>query len=186
LVARLLKHVPELKRLRLSSIDSIEADETLLRLIAEDERLMPHFHLSAQSGDNLILKRMKRRHTREDTIRFCDTVRRLRPDAAFGADLIAAFLTSMSSRSAPERERRLRACRSFLACSSKSARAACAKKASTRWRPGFQPLLEASRSCSWKSPAAAAHPVSRWLHAMMPQSRAASSAPALKRAMAVS
>jgi threonylcarbamoyladenosine tRNA methylthiotransferase MtaB len=93
LVARLLKHVPELKRLRLSSIDSIEANETLLRLIAEDERLMPHFHLSAQSGDNLILKRMKRRHTREDTIRFCDTVRRLRPDAAFGADLIAGFPT---------------------------------------------------------------------------------------------
>ena len=93
LVARVLKHVPELKRLRLSSIDSIEIDETLLRLIAEEERLMPHFHLSAQAGDNLILKRMKRRHTREDTIRFCDTVRRLRPDAAFGADLIAGFPT---------------------------------------------------------------------------------------------
>jgi threonylcarbamoyladenosine tRNA methylthiotransferase MtaB len=93
LVARILKHVPELKRLRLSSIDSIEADETLLRLIGEEERLMPHFHLSAQSGDNLILKRMKRRHTREDTIRFCATVRRLRPEAAFGADLIAGFPT---------------------------------------------------------------------------------------------
>jgi threonylcarbamoyladenosine tRNA methylthiotransferase MtaB len=93
LVARILKHVPELKRLRLSSIDSIEVDEALLRLIAEEERLMPHFHLSAQSGNNLILKRMKRRHMREDTIRFCDTVRRLRPDAAFGADLIAGFPT---------------------------------------------------------------------------------------------
>jgi threonylcarbamoyladenosine tRNA methylthiotransferase MtaB len=93
LVGRILKHVPELKRLRLSSIDSIEADESLFRLIAEEERLMPHFHLSAQSGDNLILKRMKRRHTRQDTIRFCDIVRRVRPGAAFGADLIAGFPT---------------------------------------------------------------------------------------------
>jgi threonylcarbamoyladenosine tRNA methylthiotransferase MtaB len=93
LVARILKHVPELKRLRLSSIDSIEVDEALLGLIAEEERLMPHFHLSVQSGDNMILKRMKRRHSREDTIRFCETVRRLRPDAAFGADLIAGFPT---------------------------------------------------------------------------------------------
>lgn len=93
LVARILKHVPELKRLRLSSIDSIEADETLFRLIAEEERLMPHFHLSAQSGNDLILKRMKRRHLREDTIRFCNAVRRLRPEAAFGADLIAGFPT---------------------------------------------------------------------------------------------
>jgi threonylcarbamoyladenosine tRNA methylthiotransferase MtaB len=93
LVARILKHVPELKRLRLSSIDSIEIDDTLLKMIADEERLMPHFHLSAQSGDNLILKRMKRRHAREDTIRFCETVRRLRPEAAFGADLIAGFPT---------------------------------------------------------------------------------------------
>ena len=93
LIARILKHVPELPRLRLSSIDSIEVDEILLRLIAEEERLMPHFHLSVQSGDNLILKRMKRRHSRQDTIRFCETVRRARPDAAFGADLIAGFPT---------------------------------------------------------------------------------------------
>jgi threonylcarbamoyladenosine tRNA methylthiotransferase MtaB len=93
LMARILKYVPELPRLRLSSIDSIEVDETLLRLIAEDERLMPHFHLSVQSGDDLILKRMKRRHSRGDTIRFCETVRNLRPDAAFGADLIAGFPT---------------------------------------------------------------------------------------------
>jgi threonylcarbamoyladenosine tRNA methylthiotransferase MtaB len=93
LVAGILKHVPELRRLRLSSIDSIEVDEVLFRLIAEEERLMPHFHLSVQSGDNLILKRMKRRHTREDTIRFCQKVRSLRPDVAFGADLIAGFPT---------------------------------------------------------------------------------------------
>jgi threonylcarbamoyladenosine tRNA methylthiotransferase MtaB len=93
LVAKLLKLVPALKRLRLSSIDSIEADSHLMQAIAEEERLMPHFHLSAQSGDDLILKRMKRRHSRADTIAFCDTVRRLRPDAAFGADLIAGFPT---------------------------------------------------------------------------------------------
>jgi len=93
LVEKVLKLVPELKRLRLSSIDSIEADATLMRAIADEERLMPHFHLSAQSGDDMILKRMKRRHTRADTIAFCDEVRRLRPEAAFGADLIAGFPT---------------------------------------------------------------------------------------------
>jgi threonylcarbamoyladenosine tRNA methylthiotransferase MtaB len=93
LAARILKHVPNLKRLRLSSIDSIEVDEELLRLIAEEERLMPHFHLSVQSGDNMILKRMKRRHNRADTIGFVEKVRRLRPETAFGADLIAGFPT---------------------------------------------------------------------------------------------
>jgi len=93
LVQKILKLVPELKRLRISSIDSIEADDTLMRAIAEEERLMPHFHLSVQAGDDLILKRMKRRHSRRDTIAFCETVRRLRPDAAFGADLIAGFPT---------------------------------------------------------------------------------------------
>jgi len=93
LVQKILKLVPELKRLRLSSIDTIEADDTLMRMIAEEERLMPHFHLSAQSGDDMILKRMKRRHTRADTIAFCENVRRARPDAVFGADLIAGFPT---------------------------------------------------------------------------------------------
>jgi threonylcarbamoyladenosine tRNA methylthiotransferase MtaB len=93
LVARLLKHLPDLKRLRLSSIDSIEVDEALLRAIAEEERLMPHFHLSVQSGDDMILKRMKRRHARAHTVAFCETVRRLRPEAAFGADFIAGFPT---------------------------------------------------------------------------------------------
>jgi threonylcarbamoyladenosine tRNA methylthiotransferase MtaB len=93
LCEKLLKLVPQMKRLRLSSIDSIEADALLMRLIAEEERLMPHFHLSAQSGDDLILKRMKRRHTRADTIAFCRMVRRYRPQAAFGADLIAGFPT---------------------------------------------------------------------------------------------
>ena len=93
LVARILKHVPDLPRLRLSSIDSIEVDEALLRVIAEEERLMPHFHLSVQSGDDMILKRMKRRHLRAHTIAFCETVRRYRPEVAFGADLIAGFPT---------------------------------------------------------------------------------------------
>ncbi len=93
LVRKILKMVPELKQLRLSSIDSIEADAELMGAIADEERLMPHFHLSAQSGDDMILKRMKRRHSRKDTIRFCETVRRLRPEAAFGADLIAGFPT---------------------------------------------------------------------------------------------
>jgi len=93
LVRKLLKMIPELKRLRISSLDSIEADSELLRAIAEEERLMPHFHLSVQAGDDLILKRMKRRHGRSDTIAFCEAVRRMRADVAFGADLIAGFPT---------------------------------------------------------------------------------------------
>ena len=93
LARRILKLVPELKRLRLSSIDSIEADDDLMRLIAEEERLMPHLHLSLQSGDDMILKRMKRRHLRDDSIRFCEEARRLRPDIIFGADFIAGFPT---------------------------------------------------------------------------------------------
>jgi threonylcarbamoyladenosine tRNA methylthiotransferase MtaB len=103
LVRKILKMVPELKRLRISSIDSIEADEELMRAIAEEERLMPHFHLSAQSGDDMILKRMKRRHARKDTIAFCDAVRRLRPDVAFGADLIAGFPTETEDMAANSR-----------------------------------------------------------------------------------
>jgi len=97
LVWKILKHVPALERLRLSSIDSIEVDEELVRALAEEERLMPHLHLSVQSGDDLILKRMKRRHTRRDTILFCDRVRRLRPGVALGADLIAGFTTETSA-----------------------------------------------------------------------------------------
>jgi threonylcarbamoyladenosine tRNA methylthiotransferase MtaB len=93
LVKQILKHVPELKRLRLSSIDSVEVDRDLLDSIAGDARLMPHLHLSLQSGDDLILKRMKRRHSRADAIAFCRTVRQLRPDMCFGADLIAGFPT---------------------------------------------------------------------------------------------
>jgi threonylcarbamoyladenosine tRNA methylthiotransferase MtaB len=89
----MLRHVPELKRLRLSSIDSIEADDDLIRAIAEEERLMPHLHLSLQAGDDLILKRMKRRHSRSEAIAFCEKVRRLRPDMVFGADIIAGFPT---------------------------------------------------------------------------------------------
>ena len=102
LTKQILRHVPELKRLRISSIDSIEADSDLLDAIADDARLMPHLHLSLQSGDDMILKRMKRRHSRNDAIAFCDQVRRLRPDVAFGADIIAGFPTEteeMFSRS---------------------------------------------------------------------------------------
>lgn len=93
LVRQILKLVPELPRLRLSSIDQVEADQDLLAAIAEEERLMPHLHLSLQAGDDLILKRMRRRHLRKDAIRFCAEARRLRPDVAFGADLIAGFPT---------------------------------------------------------------------------------------------
>ncbi|MBR0940119.1 threonylcarbamoyladenosine tRNA methylthiotransferase MtaB [Bradyrhizobium japonicum] len=102
LTKQILRHVPELKRLRISSIDSIEADADLLDAIGDDARLMPHLHLSLQSGDDMILKRMKRRHSRHDAIAFCDQVRRLRPDIAFGADVIAGFPTEteeMFSRS---------------------------------------------------------------------------------------
>ena len=93
LTKQILRHVPELKRLRISSIDSIEVDGDLLDVIADDERLMPHLHLSLQSGDDLILKRMKRRHCRADAVEFCAQVRRLRPDIALGADIIAGFPT---------------------------------------------------------------------------------------------
>jgi threonylcarbamoyladenosine tRNA methylthiotransferase MtaB len=93
LTKQILRHVPDVKRLRISSIDSIEVDRDLLDVIADDERLMPHLHLSLQSGDDLILKRMKRRHSRNDAIQFCAQVRRLRPDIALGADIIAGFPT---------------------------------------------------------------------------------------------
>ncbi|HZP21080.1 MAG TPA: tRNA (N(6)-L-threonylcarbamoyladenosine(37)-C(2))-methylthiotransferase MtaB [Bauldia sp.] len=93
LVRTILRHVPELQRLRLSSIDSIEVDAALLDAIGSEERLMPHLHLSLQAGDDMILKRMKRRHLRADAIRFTEEVRRLRPDVVFGADLIAGFPT---------------------------------------------------------------------------------------------
>jgi threonylcarbamoyladenosine tRNA methylthiotransferase MtaB len=93
LVKLILREVPELKRLRLSSIDSVEADADLLDALANESRLMPHLHLSLQAGDDLILKRMKRRHSRADAIAFCARVRRLRPDVAFGADIIAGFPT---------------------------------------------------------------------------------------------
>jgi threonylcarbamoyladenosine tRNA methylthiotransferase MtaB len=93
LTKQILRHVPELKRLRISSIDQVEVDTDLLDVIADEERLMPHLHLSLQSGDDLILKRMKRRHARADAIDFCAQVRRLRPDIALGADIIAGFPT---------------------------------------------------------------------------------------------
>lgn len=93
LAKAILRHVPELERLRISSIDSVEADPDLLDVIAGEARFMPHLHLSLQAGDDMVLKRMKRRHLRDDAIRFCDEVRRLRPDMVFGADIIAGFPT---------------------------------------------------------------------------------------------
>lgn len=93
LAGAVLAALPELKRLRLSSLDAVEVDDDLRALIAEEPRLMPHLHLSLQSGDDLVLKRMKRRHNRAKAIRFCDEMQRLRPDIVFGADLIAGFPT---------------------------------------------------------------------------------------------
>jgi threonylcarbamoyladenosine tRNA methylthiotransferase MtaB len=93
LVMRILRLVPDLPRLRISSIDSIEVDNALMAAIATEPRLMPHLHLSLQAGDDMILKRMKRRHLRDDAIRFCEDARKLRPDMVFGADIIAGFPT---------------------------------------------------------------------------------------------
>ncbi|WP_246333258.1 tRNA (N(6)-L-threonylcarbamoyladenosine(37)-C(2))-methylthiotransferase MtaB [Aureimonas mangrovi] len=93
LVQSILRHVPDLERLRLSSIDSVEADEALVEAVASERRVMPHLHLSLQAGDDMILKRMKRRHSRDDSIRFCEDMRRARPDIVYGADLIAGFPT---------------------------------------------------------------------------------------------
>jgi len=104
LVRQILKHVPELERLRISSIDSVEADPDLLDAIADEPRLMPHLHLSLQHGDDLILKRMKRRHARADAVAFAEQVRRLRPDIVFGADIIAGFPTETDDAFARSRD----------------------------------------------------------------------------------
>ena len=98
LVRAILDEVPALARLRLSSIDSVEADGALLDALAHEPRLMPHLHLSLQAGDDLILKRMRRRHGRDDAIRFCEAMRRMRPDVVFGADLIAGFPTETEAQ----------------------------------------------------------------------------------------
>ena len=93
LVMRILRLIPDLPRLRISSIDSIEVDENLMLAIGTEPRLMPHLHLSLQAGDDMILKRMKRRHLRDDAIKFCEDARKLRPDMTYGADIIAGFPT---------------------------------------------------------------------------------------------
>ncbi|MDX2095932.1 MAG: tRNA (N(6)-L-threonylcarbamoyladenosine(37)-C(2))-methylthiotransferase MtaB [Alphaproteobacteria bacterium] len=93
MMRRVLAAVPELKRLRLSSIDAVEVDDDLYRLIAEEPRLMPHLHISLQAGDDMVLKRMKRRHLRHDIVAFCERVKALRPEMVFGADIIAGFPT---------------------------------------------------------------------------------------------
>ena len=97
LIQKILKQIPELERLRISSIDSVEVDKALMDVLATESRLMPHLHLSLQNGDDLILKRMKRRHQRKDSIEFCERVRKVRPDVVFGADLIAGFPTESES-----------------------------------------------------------------------------------------
>ena len=97
LVHQVLRHVPQLARLRLTSIDAVEVDDRLFGLFADEPRLMPHLHLSLQAGDDLILKRMKRRHSRDDAIRLCARLRRARPDIVFGADLIAGFPTESAA-----------------------------------------------------------------------------------------
>jgi threonylcarbamoyladenosine tRNA methylthiotransferase MtaB len=104
LVRQILRHVPELARLRISSIDSVEADADLLDALAEEPRLMPHLHLSLQHGDDLILKRMKRRHSREQAVAFAAQVRRLRPDIVLGADIIAGFPTETDAAFARSRD----------------------------------------------------------------------------------
>tara|TARA_B100001765_G_C19480032_1_gene328372 strand:- start:583 stop:1344 length:762 start_codon:yes stop_codon:yes gene_type:complete len=93
MIRRVLALVPDLPRLRLSSLDPVEIDEDLWWLIENEPRFMPHLHLSLQAGDDMILKRMKRRHLRDDVIRVCDKARSLRPDIVFGADIIAGFPT---------------------------------------------------------------------------------------------
>ena len=93
LVQRILTLVPDLPRLRISSIDSVETDPALIDAIASEKRLMPHLHLSLQAGDDMILKRMKRRHLRDDAIAFCEDMRKARPDIIYGADIIAGFPT---------------------------------------------------------------------------------------------
>ena len=104
LTKQILREVPELKRLRISSVDSIEVDRDLLDAIGSDERLMPHLHLSLQSGDDLILKRMRRRHSRREAIDFCTEVRRLRPDITLGADIIVGFPTETEAMFARSRD----------------------------------------------------------------------------------
>lgn len=93
MLRRLLAQVPKLQRLRISSIDSVELDPDFFELLESEPRLMPHFHLSLQAGDDMILKRMKRRHLRNDVIHFCKSIRKIRPEALFGADIIAGFPT---------------------------------------------------------------------------------------------
>ena len=100
MIRRLLANVPELPRLRLSSLDPVEIDEDLFRLIAEEPRLLPHLHISLQAGDDMVLKRMKRRHLREDVYDFVEKARQLRPDVVFGADIIAGFPTETDEMAA--------------------------------------------------------------------------------------
>ncbi len=153
LVRQILKHVPELERLRISSIDSVEADADLLDALGDEPRLMPHLHLSLQHGDDLILKRMKRRHTRSDAIAFTTQVRRLRPDIVFGGDIIAGFPTETDEMFARSRDlvdggthaagaaRRAQATR----CAAAPARRSCAAPPSRRANRRDAPRADRAR-----------------------------------------
>ena len=144
LVKRILRDVPDLDRLRLSSIDSVEADSDLLDALANEPRLMPHLHLSLQSGDDLILKRMKRRHARRDAISFCERARRLRPDVVFGADIIAGFPTETEAMFAAARHAR------GVHAAGRPRRGQRARAAVTR--EGRDSAQSVSRSRDWRSP----------------------------------
>jgi threonylcarbamoyladenosine tRNA methylthiotransferase MtaB len=168
LARRLLALVPGLRRLRLSSVDPVELDDELLRLLAGEERLMPHLHLSLQSGDDMILKRMKRRHLGADVLRLCTRARALRPDVVFGADLIAGFPTETEAmfESFPIRRGRAprrRACRRCRGPRARPGRRACGRRGRPRWRSSWKAGSARRHACSSKSPAsAAASTTPRW------------------------
>ena len=169
LVKQVLQQAPEIERLRLSSIDSVEADADLFDALGNEPRLMPHLHLSLQAGDDMILKRMKRRHSRADAIAFCEQVRRLRPDVVFGGDIIAGFPTEtedMFARSldlvddvradAPARLPVLAAARhagrahaaARGRCDQGTRRRGCARRARRRWRGILKARSAQAAACS--------------------------------------
>ncbi len=182
LVKTVLAQVPDLQRLRLSSIDSIEADEDLMEAIASEKRLMPHLHLSLQAGDDMILKRMKRRHLRDDSIRFCQTARALRPDIVFGADIIAGFPTEteeMFQNSlkiveecglthlhvfpySPREEHPQHGCRKYGAKSSRNAQPACAPKATAPMKSTSTRFTAHASACWSRKKVLPARRASRW------------------------
>jgi threonylcarbamoyladenosine tRNA methylthiotransferase MtaB len=168
MIRRVLALVPELPRLRLSSLDPVEVDEDLWRLIAEEPRLMPHLHLSLQHGSDLILKRMKRRHLRADAIALAAKARRLRPDIVFGADLIAGFPTETEAQFQESLELVTECDLSFLHVCRKSrcrsvgpARRGCAKPGQRRRRVTTRHGWGRRNRFCWSIPIAAIRHISR-------------------------